>query len=272
MSPSYGNQLLHIDNVSLSYGDKVVLRDVNAQIRDIIVPGKVVGQIVGFLGPSGIGKTTLFQILAGLLKPTVGSVHLDGSTDTVKPGQVGVVAQSYPLFEHRTVLSNLMLAAQQKEKNTKLCHDKVIEYLQEFDLTEQLNHYPIQLSGGQRQRVAILQQILSSKHFLLMDEPFSGLDLLMIEKTSALIRKVADMDDLNTIIICTHDITSAASVADHLWMMGRERTANGDIIPGAKIVKEYDLIARDLCWHPEIITQARFTDFVREVKEEFRKL
>jgi energy-coupling factor transporter ATP-binding protein EcfA2 len=94
----------------------------------------------------------------------------------------------------------------------------------------------------------------------------------MLERTCELITKIADMDDLNTIIVVTHDVTAACSVADHLWLMGRTFDANGNPAPGSSIVKEYNLIERDLCWEPGIITTARFTDFVREVKEEFRRL
>lgn len=113
---------------------------------------------------------------------------------------------------------------------------------------------------------------ICAEHFLLMDEPFSGLDLLMLEKTCSLLSKIANRDDLNTIIVVTHDITAAASVSDHIWLMGRDTGPDGKKIPGARIVKEYNLIDRDLCWQPGIITQPRFMDFVREVKEEFRTL
>ena len=77
------------------------------------------GQVVGFLGPSGIGKTQLFRIIAGLNKPTSGRVTINGQDRPVQAGEVGVVAQDYPLFEHRTVMSNLLLAAKQKEKDDK---------------------------------------------------------------------------------------------------------------------------------------------------------
>ena len=271
-SYSLGKTLLKIENVSLEYDGRPVLKNVNAEVRDIIVPGRVQGQVVGFLGPSGCGKTSLFHIIAGLNPPTSGRVSVNGFDRPVRAGEVGVVAQSYPLFEHRTVLGNLMLAAKKKEKDSKVAHDKVMEMLKEFGLEDKFNLYPAQLSGGQRQRCAIIQQILCSEHFLLMDEPFSGLDLLMLEKTCELICKVANMDDLNTIIVVTHDVTAACSVSDHLWLMGRESDSNGNILPGSRIVKQYNLIERDLCWQPGIITTEPFTDFVREVKDEFRRL
>lgn len=273
-SPSYsiGKTLLKIENVCVEYDGRPVLKNVNAEVRDISVPGRIQGQVVGVLGPSGCGKTTLFRIIAGLNAPTSGRVTVNGLDRPVRAGEVGVVAQSYPLFEHRTVLGNLMLAAKQKENDTKVARDKVFGLLREFELEDKFSLYPTQLSGGQRQRCAIIQQILCSEHFLLMDEPFSGLDLLMLDKTCELITKVADLDDLNTIIVVTHDVTAACSVADHLWLMGRDSDANGAKLPGSRIIKEYNLIERDLCWHPGIITTAPFTDFVREVKEEFRRL
>jgi polar amino acid transport system ATP-binding protein/sulfate transport system ATP-binding protein len=269
---SLGQTLLKIENVCLEYDGRPVLKNVNGEVRDIIVPGRVQGQVVGFLGPSGCGKTSLFRIIAGLNQPTSGRVSVNGFDRPVRAGEVGVVSQSYPLFEHRTVLGNLMLGAKQKEKDSQVAHDKVMALLNEFGLEDKFNLYPAQLSGGQRQRCAIIQQILCSEHFLLMDEPFSGLDLLMLEKTCELITKVADMDDLNTIIVVTHDVTAACSVADHLWLMGRDSDSNGNKLPGSRIVKEYNLIERDLCWQPGIITTAPFMDFVREVKEEFRRL
>jgi len=269
---SFGKSLLKIDNVSLEYDGRPILSGVNAEVRDIIVPGRVQGQVVGILGPSGCGKTTLFRIVAGLLAPTSGRVTVNGDDQPVTAGEVGVVAQSYPLFEHRTVLGNLMLGATKKEKDSKVARDKVMEFLKEFGLEDKYSLYPAQLSGGQRQRCAIIQQILCSEHFLLMDEPFSGLDLIMLEKTADLIAKVADMDELNTIIVVTHDVTAACTVADHLWLMGRSDGEDGKTLPGSRIVKQYNLIDLGLCWQPGIAATAPFNDFVREVKAEFRRL
>lgn len=268
----YGEVLMRIEGVCLEYDGRPVLKDVNAQIRNVIVPGKTQGQVVGFLGPSGIGKTQLFRIIAGLAAPTAGRVLLNGSAKPANPGDVGVVAQSYPLLEHRTVLSNLLLAARRRERDEKIAREKVRALVDEFGLADRLHAYPAQLSGGQRQRCAILQQILCSEQFLLMDEPFSGLDLLMAEKTCRLISRIAAMDELRTVIVVTHDVTAAASISDHLWLMGRDTGPGGEKLPGARIVKEYDLIDRGLCWQPDLVTRPAFMEFVREVKSEFRSL
>jgi NitT/TauT family transport system ATP-binding protein len=268
----YTDTLLKIDHVSLSYDDKIILRDVNAEIRDIVRPDCTQGQVVGFLGPSGIGKTQLFRIIAGLNQPTSGQVLVNSTLTPVKAGMVGVVAQNYPLFENRTIFSNLILAAKQVEKNNNAAHEKVLKYLKRLDMLECSQLYPAQISGGQRQRIAIAQQLLCSEHFLLMDEPFSGLDLVMEAKVCELINEIACLDELNTIIVVTHDVTAAATVADHLWLMGRDRDAGGVIVPGARIQETYDLIERDLCWHPGITNSSKFLEFVREVKERFQTL
>jgi ABC-type nitrate/sulfonate/bicarbonate transport system ATPase subunit len=269
---TYGETLLKVDHVSLSYDEKVILRDVNAEIRDIVREGRTQGQVVGFLGPSGIGKTQLFRIIAGLNHPTSGQVLVNSTLTPVKAGMVGVVAQNYPLFENRTIFSNLLLAANQMAKSHEAAHAKVIKYLERLDMVDQSQLYPAQISGGQRQRVAIAQQLLCSEHFLLMDEPFSGLDVVMEAKVCELINEIACLDELNTIIVVTHDVTAAATVADHLWLMGRDRDAAGNTIPGARIQETYDLIERDMCWHPEITNSAKFLEFVREVKERFQSL
>lgn len=269
---TYGETLLKIDNVSLSYDGKVILRDVNAEIRDIVREGHTQGQVVGFLGPSGIGKTQMFRIIAGLNQPTSGQVLVGPQQVPVKAGMVGVVPQDYPLFENRTIFSNLLLAAEQSAGSHDAAHEKVMGYLRRLDMVDRAQLYPAQISGGQRQRIAIAQQLLCSDHFLLMDEPFSGLDVLMEAKVCELINEIAGLDELNTIIVVTHDVTAAATVSDHLWLMGRDHDAQGNIIPGARIQEQYDLIERDLCWHPSISNTPGFLEFVREVKDRFNTL
>jgi ABC-type nitrate/sulfonate/bicarbonate transport system ATPase subunit len=269
---SYGDTLLAVEHVNLQYGDKVILRDVSVEVKDVNRRCHVQGQVVGFVGPSGCGKTSLFRIIAGLNKPTSGQVLVNSTRNPVHPGMVGVVAQNYTLFEHRTVLGNLELAASKKYHDRREAKAQSMALLARFGLADKSHLYPSQLSGGQRQRVAIIQQILCSSHFLLMDEPFAALDLIMLEKVCALINEVACLDELNTLILVTHDLTAAASVADHLWLMGRDRDANGEPIPGARIQENYNLVDLGLCWQENITTRPDFVDFVRQVKERFRTL
>jgi polar amino acid transport system ATP-binding protein/sulfate transport system ATP-binding protein len=270
MPCQYGQDLLQIKNVSLKFGDKLILNDISVNIRDIIRPQRVTGQIVSLLGPSGIGKTQLFRIMAGLNQPTSGEVRIVGSDHPVRAGEVGVVAQHYPLLNHRTVLGNLLLAAGKKLKNPKNAMELVLYYLERFGLLDKKDLYPAQLSGGQKQRISIIQQVLCAGHILLLDEPFSGLDLLMLEKTQRLLEELAHMHDFNTTVIVTHDVTAAAAISDHIWMMGRDRDEQGNFVQGARIKKEYCLVDADLCWQENIITTKRFTDFVAGVKEDFR--
>lgn len=259
----YAQSLLLVEEVNLVLGGKKILRDVNAEIRNIVRPGMQQGQVVALLGPSGIGKTQLLHLIAGLKKPTTGHVLVPmerpNEFQEVQRGQVGVVFQNYPLFEHRTVMGNLQVTG------TDLA--QAASMIERFGLGAILSLYPAQLSGGQRQRVAIAQQLLCSEHFLLMDEPFSGLDVIAEAEVCKVICETATVDELNTIIVVTHDVTAAATVADHIWLMGREKDK-----PGARIVETYDLIERDLCWHPDIGQSKELAEFVREVKERFRHL
>src|SRR5437762_2951298 len=107
---NYTDTLLKVEGVSVTLGGMPILRDVNLEIKDVHREGFTQGQVVGLLGPSGMGKTTLFRILAGLDAPDTGSVLIEKEGKPVERGMVGVVAQSYPLFNHRTVRGNLLVA------------------------------------------------------------------------------------------------------------------------------------------------------------------
>lgn len=260
--------ILQTSNVSLSFNGVPILHDINLTIRDIIRPNMVQGQITALLGPSGIGKTQMFRMLAGIQKPTTGTILVTEKLIPVHSGMVGVVAQTYPLFNNRTVLGNLMLAVSLRGHSKTEAKEKAMEALGIYGLTDKANFYPRQLSGGQRQRIAIAQQILSSDHFLLMDEPFSGLDPVMKDKASDAILKLSLMDELNTVIVVTHDIASAITIADTIWLLGRTRQADGTSL-GATVVKEYDLIERGLAWHPDIQKTPEFQASMVEIRNDF---
>jgi ABC-type nitrate/sulfonate/bicarbonate transport system ATPase subunit len=280
--------LLDVRDVSMVYGDNVVLRDVSFQIKDIVRPGKTQGQVNALLAPSGTGKTQLFRCIAGLQVPTNGEVFLnrhdctadgkavvdDKGQPILKPvtvGSVGVVAQDYPLFNHLSVWDNLMMAAEIK-MNKAAATEKVEALLQRFGLSERRTFYPQALSGGQRQRVAIIQQMVCNGKLLLMDEPFSGLDIIMKEEVQNLISDVAASDEWNSVIVTTHDIQSAIAVADTILLLGKERKPNGEIVPGAYIKHTYNLMDLGLTWHPDIASLPAFAELEREIKARFREL
>lgn len=267
-----GDVVLKAQGISKKLGELLVLRDLDLEIRDIRRPGHVTGQIVGLLGPSGVGKTTLFRILAGLDEPNTGTVTTGPEARPIERGRVGVVAQSYPLLQHRTVLGNLVVAGQQAGLSSDDAERKAKGYLDRFGLEGTGGRYPVQLSGGQKQRVAIAQQFMSSEHLLLMDEPFSGLDPIAIGRVSGLIHEVANLHELNTIIVVTHDIASAIEVCDTLWLMGRDRDEAGRIVPGARIQGSYNLIERGLAWRDGIEATPEFVELLREIKARFPQL
>lgn len=253
--------LLTIDNVHVSYGDHPVLAGVTAAIRDVVRPDVAnQGQVVAILGPSGVGKTTLFRVLAGFERPQRGRVLIGADQHPVRAGMVGVVHQNYPLFAHRTVLGNLRVAHRDDARAAAL--------LERFGLSDRRDAWPCELSGGQRQRVAILQQLMCNHTYLLMDEPFSGLDPLAKQATCTLISEVARSDEQTTIIVVTHDLREAAKIADTIWLLGHGRTASGERA-GSRIVATFDLIARDLAWDPAIEHTARFGEFVRELESHY---
>jgi NitT/TauT family transport system ATP-binding protein len=272
MSPfSVHEPLLQVVGVHLSLGGKPILRDVNAEVRNIVRPGHNQGQVIALLGPSGVGKTQLFNLLAGLLSPDQGKVLVTDKLVPVKAGMVGVVPQKYTLFQHRTVLGNLVVAARQRGLTKLEARKQAREHLKRFGLADKEQAYPRQLSGGQQQRVAIIQQLLSSDNFLLMDEPFSGLDPLMKDAACKLIAEVSASDEHNTIVVVTHDIESAIAIADTLWLLGRDRDAAGNSL-GARIQRTYDLAEMGLAWDPDIESRPEFFQIVKQIKAEFRRL
>lgn len=281
MSYSRDEILLTIDNVTKKYGQTEVLSGVSAQIRDLhsTDAGRIVGQVVAFLGPSGVGKSQLLQIIAGLEPPTSGGVFLDGDKRAVRSGMVGVVFQRYPVWNHRKVLGNLMLAGELAGMTERGARARANEYLQMFDLSTDGDKYPAELSGGMQQRLAIARQLISldgpcarEMRLLLMDEPFAALDPKNTRKVCKLIRSVADLNDKNTLVIVTHDLRAALSVADMVWVMGKDRDLAGRSTSGGKIIREIDLVERGLTWHPDIELMPEFLSLEAELAQMFQTL
>lgn len=258
-------RLLTIENLSLQYDTKLILRDINLHVDNIVRPDMKQGQVVALLGLSGSGKTQLFRCISGMQKPTSGQVLINDHKTHVHAGEVGVVQQTYPLLSHRTVWGNLMIAADlHGRKDGKEEAEKLLE---RFNLIEKKSAYPIELSGGQRQRIAIIQQLLCSNHFLLMDEPFSGLDLVAKRRVMDTIRTVSTADELNTVIFTTHDLESAVMLADTIWILGPEKEK-----AGTTVIKQMDLAAMGLAWEPDIEHNPLYWPTVLELRNTFTSL
>src|SRR5215213_5090327 len=252
--------ILRAENVSLCYGNKTILHDINFNIKNIVRPNMTQGQVVSLIGRSGIGKTQLFKLLSGLQSPTTGTISIYDN-QPVKAGDMGVIFQNYYLFEWRTVYQSLLLAAKQNKALKGKEKEAIENYAAHFDLREHLHIYPQQLSGGQRQRASIIQQLLKGSDFLLLDEPFSGLDVCVLDKVVDLLLQVSLSDELKTLVIVSHDITTAVAISDTVFILGNEQGKSG-----ATIKKEIDLIERDLAWKKDIKKENAFLDTVDEIK------
>lgn len=263
---------LQIQNVGHSFGKTEVLRSISGEL----FPG-----IHSIIGPSGCGKSTLFEIISGIRKPTSGQVLAGTPLAPVKLGKIGVVQQNYPLFDHRTVWKNLLIAARLCKScpGPDNCHgckkqkeQEVADILGRFGLWERRDYYPDQLSGGQRQRVAIAQQLMSAEHFLLLDEPFSGLDVNMTKEVSKMLVEIAKQDPDNTIIIVSHDISATAAISDTLWILGRDQNPDSSAIPGAYIKHRFDLVSMGLDYEQSSHENPIFTDLIHQIRNLFPTL
>ena len=263
MTHSKNGILLKANNINLEFNNKRILREVNFEIHDIVRPHVTQGQVISLIGRSGIGKTQLFKILSGLKTPTSGQVLVHKEQRQVQAGDMGVVPQNYYLFEWRKVRKILDLAVRKNPAIQKENYKDVIEkHARDFGLEEQLDKYPMQLSGGQRQRVSILQQLVNGSDFLLLDEPFSGLDAVSIAQVTQVLLKVSLSDEVKTIIIVSHDLDNSLAISDSALILAKEQGKEG-----ATITHNIDLINLGLAWQPEIKHKPAFQKLVSDIEQ-----
>jgi len=216
--------LLDIRKISQSYDGKPVVDDLSFQLEK--------GQIGCLLGPSGCGKTTVLRCIAGFEPVSGGEIALGGrivsragSTLPPEKRQIGMVFQDYALFPHLTVAANVAFGLQQLDKPTRL--SRVAELLETVGLAEASAHYPHELSGGQQQRVALARALAPRPELLLLDEPFSNLDVALRERLSQEVRDILKLHNATAIIV-THDQLEAFAVADEIGVMHEGRIQQWD--------------------------------------------
>lgn len=269
------DSILHVEHLSVAYNGKVIISDINLHEKDTVRPDTAQGQIIAFVGRSGRGKSTLFRALTGLEKPTTGQVlipdHRQMAIDGRQPakkvceGDVGFVDQRYTLFRHKTVYQALSFALRKSTISGKEKDEKIMQYLTEWGLEKVKHQYPNELSGGQRQRTAILEQLLSSGHYMVLDEPFSGLDIGNIMSVKKAFQLINRSHELNTTIFSTHDIELAVELADSVYVIGYKDPASNGTHHYGTILRHFDLKEMGLAWNEEITPQHH--ELVKEIKD-----
>ena len=219
--PSDMNKL-EVKNVSKSFGDNNVLKDISIELNK--------GELVCLLGVSGGGKTTLFNIISGLLTPDNGQVLLDGNDITNQPGHISYMLQKDLLLPYRTIQDNAALPLLLKGEKKKEARKQVSPLFEQFGLEGTQKKYPAQLSGGMRQRAALLRTYMFSRDVALLDEPFSALDTLTKSAMHKWYLNVMEKIQLSTLFI-THDIDEAILISDRIYLLsGSPGEIKGEIL------------------------------------------
>lgn len=213
---------LEVKNISKSFDEKPVLKDVSIELNR--------GELVCLLGVSGGGKTTLFNVISGLLSPDNGQVLLDGEDITNQSGHISYMLQKDLLLPYRTIEDNAALPLLLKGEKKKNARNKVSPLFEQFGLEGTQKKYPSQLSGGMRQRAALLRTYMFSKDVALLDEPFSALDTLTKSAMHKWYLDVMEKIQLSTLFI-THDIDEAILISDRIYLLsGTPGEITGEII------------------------------------------
>ena len=244
---------LKVSHISKAFDDQEILKDVTLELRD--------NELVSLLGVSGGGKTTLFNVISGLLKPEEGQVFLDGKDITGQPGNVSYMLQKDLLLPYRTIEDNVALPLIIKGEKKKEARKKACSYFLEFGLEGTEKKYPSQLSGGMRQRAALLRTYMFSDKIALLDEPFSALDTLTKSAMHKWYLKVMEQIHLCTIFI-THDIDEAILLSDRIYLLTGQP---GSITAEIKI-REPKPRREDFNLTPE------FLEYKRQILEELGQL
>ena len=213
--------ILDIKNLSYSFGNNPILKDINIHVNE--------NEMVAIVGSSGVGKSTLFNLIAGVLKKQVGEITINGSNDYI--GKVAYMLQKDLLFEHKTIIDNVILPLIIAKVNKKEALEEGNRILKQFNLDKYANKYPQQLSGGMRQRVALIRTYMFKRKIFLLDEAFSALDAITKKELHKWYLDLKKEFNLTTLLI-THDIEEAVFLSDRIYILGNKP---GEIIGEIKI-------------------------------------
>ena len=200
-------------NLNKSFNNKTVLNNINLEVKE--------GEIISLLGPSGCGKSTTLKIIAGILDFDKGDILFNDKSiknTTTKNRNVGIVFQEYLLFPHMTVYENIEFGLKMKKVRKGDRDKKVKELIELVKLKDYHNKYPSELSGGQKQRVAIARTLAVNPQVLLLDEPFSNLDINLRQEMREFVSTLQKELKVTTILV-THDKEEALMMSDKIAVM-----------------------------------------------------
>lgn len=206
---------LRTEGLHKKYRSRMVVRDVSVVVNQ--------GEIVGLLGPNGAGKTTTFYIITGLIKPLSGKVYLDQTDITRLPmykrSQMGIgyLAQEASVFRNLSVEDNLKAVLEFSKFNQKEQKDRLESLLSEFGLEHIRKSKGIQLSGGERRRTEIARALAVDPQFILLDEPFAGVDPIAVEDIQSIVSKLKDKNI--GVLITDHNVHETLSITDRAYLL-----------------------------------------------------
>ncbi|RDU68760.1 LPS export ABC transporter ATP-binding protein [Helicobacter brantae] len=232
--------VLKAEHLSKQIKKTKIVNDVSVEVKS--------GEVVGLLGPNGAGKTTTFYMICGLLRPTSGVVYLNDTDISTYPLHkrsnmgIGYLPQESSIFKELSVEENLMLSAEISIKNKKERQDMVEEMLSAFNIEPIRARKGVSLSGGERRRVEIARALVKSPKFILLDEPFAGVDPLAVIDIQKIIEKLKTMDI--GVLITDHNVRETLSVCDQAYVIkSGTLLANGNAseIYDNELVRKYYL-------------------------------
>lgn len=207
--------VLRAENLIKKYKKRIVVNDVSVQVTQ--------GEIVGLLGPNGAGKTTSFYMIVGLIKPNGGQIFLEDQNITDLPMYkraklgIGYLAQEASVFRKLTVEENIMAPLEMGEMNKKDRKEKVDQLLEEFSLTHVRKNLGMVLSGGERRRTEIARALAVDPKFVLLDEPFAGVDPIAVEEIQSIVARLKKKNI--GILITDHNVDETLSITDRAYLM-----------------------------------------------------
>jgi len=206
---------IRAENLIKKYGKRTVVKDVSVSLEQ--------GEVVGLLGPNGAGKTTTFYMIVGMIKPNGGKVYLDGKEITGRAMYqrarlgIGYLPQEASIFRKMSVENNIKAILQLQKMTSRQRKERLEELLENFNITHIRKSKGYMLSGGERRRCEIARSLAANPKFILLDEPFAGIDPLAVIDIMWMIRKLKDQDI--GILITDHNVHETLSITDRAYIL-----------------------------------------------------